>query len=326
MKIIITLLCITLLVGCTSFKHSIFDLGVGVERSLSDLEHKVITINGYEWAYLESQDIGDKPVVVLLHGFAAEKDNWTRMARFLDDFHVIAPDLPGHGETTYLKDEFYGYDQQSLRLADFIDALGVKHFHLVGNSMGGAIAALYAYRHPERVTTLSLIDAVGFYGEHPSELQQLIAQNKPNPLIVRNQEDMSRLMSFAMEQVPFLPWPAMDVLADRAMAREQANDQIFEHIYQEAEAARYSGGFDYVFEKLTMPTYVIWGEEDRVLHVSSVDQFLEHTPKIQTDVLPNVGHAPMLEVPEVTAQLLRDFWRMNSSTKLIVNSPMLEKL
>jgi abhydrolase domain-containing protein 6 len=324
MKIIITLLFAAILAGCTSIKHSLFDMGVSVERSLSDLERKQVEVNGYQWVYLESEEASNKPVVILLHGFAAEKDNWTRMARFLDGFHVIAPDLPGHGETTYLKDDFYGFDQQSLRLADFISALGLTQFHLVGNSMGGAIAALYAYRHPNHVTTLSLIDAVGFYGDEPSELQLLVEQNKPNPLIVRTPQDMSRLMSFAMEQVPFLPWPATDVLADRAMAREQANDKIFEHIYQESESARYSGGFKHIFEKLSMPTYVLWGEEDRVLHVSSVDKFLEHTPKIQTDILPNVGHAPMLEVPEITAELLQAFWRLNDSSAQMVNHALPE--
>ncbi|MAA71380.1 MAG: alpha/beta hydrolase [Bermanella sp.] len=325
MKIIISLLLAVTLIGCTSIKHSLFDFGVGVERSLSDLERKQLNVGGYQWVYLESQDsVQDKPVVILLHGFAAEKDNWTRMARFLEGYHIIAPDLPGHGETTYLKDDFYGFDQQSLRLAEFINALGLTQFHLVGNSMGGAIAALYAYRHPGFVSTLSLIDAVGFYGEEPSELQRLIEQNKPNPLIVRSPEDMSRLMSFAMEQVPFLPWPATDVLADRAMAREQANDQIFNHIYKESESARYSGGFTHIFEKLAMPTYVLWGEQDRVLHVSSVDKFLEHTPKIQTDILPNVGHAPMLEVPEITAGLLQSFWVLSESASQVANHALPE--
>lgn len=309
MKIIITLLCVLSVSACTTMKHSLFEMGVGVERSLSDLDKKAVQVNDYNWVYLESSDNHDKPVVVLLHGFAAEKDNWTRMARFLDEYHVIAPDLPGHGETTFIQDDFYGFDQQSLRLAEFINALGLTKFHLVGNSMGGGIAALYAYRHPSKVVSLSLIDAVGFYGDEPSELQRIIDAKEPNPLIVRSEEDMTRLMHFAMEQVPFLPWPATDVLADRAMAREHANDHIFQHIYQEAETARYSGGFKHVFQKLAMPTYVVWGEEDRVLHVSSVDKFFEFTPRVQVDVLPNVGHAPMLEVPEITANLLDAFWQ-----------------
>ena len=323
MKIITSILTLILLAGCTSIKHSLFDMGVDIERSRSDLERKSISVDNFSWVYLESEEQSDKPVALLLHGFAAEKDNWTRMARFLEDYHVIIPDLPGHGETTFIAGELYGFDKQSLRLAKFIDALGLKQFHLVGNSMGGGIAALYAYRHPHKVLTLSLVDAVGFYGKEPSKLEKLIEANQPNPLIVRSKADMERLMNFAMEQVPFMPWPATDVLADRAMEREQANDQIFKQIYQEAEMAKHAGGFRHIFQKLPMPTYVIWGEEDRVLDVSSVDEFFKYTPNVQVDILPQVGHAPMLEVPEQTAALLKGFWRLNSEVEqqVVINQP-----
>jgi len=323
MKIITSILTLILLAGCTSIKHSLFDMGVDIERSRSDLERKSISVDNFSWVYLESEEQSNKPVALLLHGFAAEKDNWTRMARFLEDYHVIIPDLPGHGETTFIAGELYGFDKQSLRLAKFIDALGLKQFHLVGNSMGGGIAALYAYRHPHKVLTLSLVDAVGFYGKEPSKLEKLIEANQPNPLIVRSKADMERLMNFAMEQVPFMPWPATDVLADRAMEREQANDQIFKQIYQEAEMAKHAGGFRHIFQKLPMPTYVIWGEEDRVLDVSSVDEFFKYTPNVQVDILPQVGHAPMLEVPEQTAALLKGFWRLNSEVEqqVVINQP-----
>ena len=323
MKIITSILTLILLAGCTSIKHSLFDMGVDIERSRSDLERKSISVDNFSWVYLESEEQSNKPVALLLHGFAAEKDNWTRMARFLEDCHVIIPDLPGHGETTFIAGELYGFDKQSLRLAKFIDALGLKQFHLVGNSMGGGIAALYAYRHPHKVLTLSLVDAVGFYGKEPSKLEKLIEANQPNPLIVRSKADMERLMNFAMEQVPFMPWPATDVLADRAMEREQANDQIFKQIYQEAEMAKHAGGFRHIFQKLPMPTYVIWGEEDRVLDVSSVDEFFKYTPNVQVDILPQVGHAPMLEVPEQTAALLKGFWRLNSEVEqqVVINQP-----
>ncbi|GAA6135640.1 alpha/beta fold hydrolase [Oceaniserpentilla sp. 4NH20-0058] len=316
MKIIISILAFIILSGCTSLKHSLFDMGVGIERSRSDLEQKSIIIDNFEWAYLESTEQTNKPVVVLLHGFGADKDNWTRMAGFLSNFHIIAPDLPGHGDTPFIEGEQYGFDKQSLRLAKFLNELGLKRFHLVGNSMGGGIAVLYAHRHPEQVATLSLVDAVGFYGDQPSKLEQIIEANGPNPLIVRSKADMERLMGFTMEQVPDLPWPATEVLADRAMAREQANDKIFKQLNQEIDVTHNAGGFRYAFEKLTMPTYVLWGEEDRVLDVSSVDKFLQYTPNVQVDILPKVGHAPMLEVPEKTADLLKDFWRLSNVTSL----------
>jgi len=308
MKTLPLLMLSLLLSACTTIENNLFEMGLSVERSLSNFEKKHIQLSDHDWVYLEANADQGLPTVVLLHGFAAEKDNWTRMVRHLENYHVIAPDLPGHGESTYDGNAFYGFDKQSLRVAEFINALGLQQFHIAGNSMGGAIAALYSYRHPKNVLSLTLIDAVGFYGDTPSELQIILENKQKNPLIVRSREDMDILMGFAMHNVPFIPWPGEKVLARRAMKRQGANDQIFNHIYQESEAARYTDGFTNIFSKLNIPTYVVWGEKDRVLHVSSVDKFFHYMPNIQVDVLPEVGHAPMLEVPEKTADLLNDFW------------------
>jgi len=315
MKLLKTIVLLSFLSGCASFENSVFELGLSAERAMAGFDKHQIQLSDHNWTYLEAGNPLD-PTVVLLHGFAADKDNWTRMVQKLEGFHVIAPDLPGHGDSSFDDSQHYGFDKQSLRLAEFVDALGLTRFHLVGNSMGGGIAGLYAYRHPGKVLSLALLDAAGFYGDQPSELQLLIENKQKNPLIVRSPQDMEVLMSFAMEQVPFLPWPATNVLARRAMAKEPANDHIFKNMMQEVEAAKYSGGFTNIFSKLTLPSFVLWGEKDRVIHVSSVDKFLEHMPNVQTDVLPNVGHAPMLEVPELTARLLVEFWQQSSQVSL----------
>jgi len=315
MNLLKTIVLLSFLSGCASIENSVFELGLSAERAMAGFDKQQIQLSDHNWTYLEAGNPSD-PTVVLLHGFAADKDNWTRMVQKLEGFHVIAPDLPGHGDSSFDNNQHYGFDKQSLRLAEFVDALGLTRFHLVGNSMGGGIAGLYAYRHPGKVLSLALLDAAGFYGDQPSELQLLIESNQKNPLIVRSPQDMEVLMNFAMEQVPFLPWPATNVLARRAMAKEPANDHIFKNMMQEVEAAKYSGGFTHIFSKLTLPSFVIWGEQDRVIHVSSVDKFLEHMPNVQTEVLPNVGHAPMLEVPELTAKLLVEFWQQSSQVSL----------
>lgn len=310
MKIIkITLLSLlVLLQACATVENSLFDVGLAVERSLSDLDKRDVTIGGQTWVYLEANADEGKPTVVLLHGFAAEKDNWVRMVRSMDDYHVIIPDLPGHGESSFSQDDYYGFDRQSLRLAEFIDALGLTRFHLVGNSMGGGIAALYTYRHQSHVLSLTLMDAVGFYGSEASDVEKVLEANQENPLIVRSREGFDTLIEYAMNQPPFMPWPAANVLARRAIERQHKNDHIFDHIFKEAQAAKYAGGFKHIFEKINVPSYVIWGDQDRVLHVSSVESFFMHMPNVQVDVLPQVGHAPMLEKPEMSASMVMEFW------------------
>lgn len=283
------------------------------------MDKKEVLVNGEPWVYLEANSDEGKPVVLMLHGFAAEKDNWVRMARGLDGYHVIAPDLPGHGESTYDTNAYYGFDKQSLRLAEFVQALGLKRFHIIGNSMGGGIAGLYTYRNPAKVISLGLLDAVGFYGNESSDVEKILEKNQGNPLIVRDREGFDTLIEYAMHQPPFMPWPAKSVLARRAIARQGANDQVFEHIYKEAQSAKYSGGFKHIFEKIETPTYVVWGDQDRVLHVSSSEQFFKHMPNVQVDVLPQIGHAPMLEVPELTARMFDEFWLSLKSTEVASN-------
>ena len=307
-KLLVISLAFGFLSGCASIENGIFTAGLAVERTLAGFSEKEIQLSDHDWHYLESGD-PSQPTVILVHGFGADKDNWVRMTRGLEDFHVIAPDLPGHGESSFDGNLFYGFDVQSRRLAEFIDALKLSRFHLVGNSMGGAVAALYAYRHPQKVSSLSLIDAVGFYGSEDSVLQRRLAKNLSNPLIVRNEDAYENFLDFVLEDQPFLPWPAKRVLGRKAAQRENKNDHIFEHIYQEIEAARYAGGFGHIFSKLLMPVLIIWGEEDKVLHVSSVEKFFDYIPNSEVEVLPGIGHAPMIECPKLTAFLLQDFWR-----------------
>ncbi|WP_396587513.1 alpha/beta fold hydrolase [Bermanella sp. R86510] len=312
MKTIIKTLLFSSFIGlsaCASIENTLFDFAIGVERSFAGFEEKSIELEEHKWVYLEANANQGKQTVLLLHGFATEKDNWTRMAKSLDDYHVVAPDLPGHGESSFNKNLFYGFDVQSLRLARFVDDLGLEDFHIVGNSMGGGIAALYAYRNKHKVKTITLIDAVGFYGSEPSDLETILANGGDNPLIVESLDDFDRLIEYAMHKPPFMPWPAKPVLTRKAIERQAANEHIFEHIHKEAEAARYAGGFKHVFEQLTMPGLVVWGDQDRVLDVSSVEQFYLNMPNVEVNVFPQIGHAPMLEVPSLTAKVLIDFWQ-----------------
>ncbi len=83
-----------------AYKHEIFAGAMAFEASLSELTEKTTQISVGEISYLENQHAGNKPTVLLIHGFAAYKENWLRFARaFKDDFHVVIIDLPAHGKS-----------------------------------------------------------------------------------------------------------------------------------------------------------------------------------------------------------------------------------
>ena len=105
------------------FPGTVFNLLVKAERSAGGLKQHRIDVQGRHFAYLEG---GTGDVVVLLHGFGANKDNWTRMARYLTPhFRVIAPDLTGFGESSPDPGDDYSINVQARRVNDFVRALGI---------------------------------------------------------------------------------------------------------------------------------------------------------------------------------------------------------
>src|SRR5258708_28518278 len=113
-------------------------------------------------------DVGNGEPVVLLHGYNHHAEAWIRNIGPLAaaGWRVIALDLPGFGRSgvpamRYSLPGYAGF------LVDFLDTLGVGSAHLVGSSMGGAIALRMAVDHPDRVPTVTGVDAAGFFTSVP---------------------------------------------------------------------------------------------------------------------------------------------------------------
>jgi pimeloyl-ACP methyl ester carboxylesterase len=102
------------------------------------------------------------PAVVLVHGGRDHARNWDWVARELRrDYHVIAPDLRGHGDSEWALGGMYAVADFVLDIANLIDALGAKEVFLVGHSLGGAISLMYTGIYPERVKKLVAIEGLG---------------------------------------------------------------------------------------------------------------------------------------------------------------------
>lgn len=102
------------------------------------------------------------PTVVLVHGGRDHARNWDWVARDLRrDFHVIAPDLRGHGDSQWAIGGMYAVADFVLDIANLIEAIGDHEIFLVGHSLGGAISLMYAGIYPERVRKLVAIEGLG---------------------------------------------------------------------------------------------------------------------------------------------------------------------
>lgn len=288
------------LTGCS--RQDFYETAMAYERNAAGLVEARIEVDGRQIAYLHNETPRDGDTLVLLHGFAANKENWLRMAAHLtDSYNVYAIDLPGHGESDQDLDRDYSIEAQVGYVNQILDALDLGRIHMVGNSMGGAITALYAATYPDRVITATLLDPAGVF-QYDSELVSLVLDGK-NPLIVSEPGDFERLVDFALEQKPFVPWPIYSVMEDRALARQEINQRIFLQIRDSG----YQPAFRDALSAITSPVLIVWGKQDRVIDYRNADVFAEHIDRSRKVLLDNVGHAPMIEVPDETAELVTDW-------------------
>jgi 4,5:9,10-diseco-3-hydroxy-5,9,17-trioxoandrosta-1(10),2-diene-4-oate hydrolase len=130
-----------------------------LDHVVKDIPGRVIDVNGRSVHVVEQ---GTGPVVLLVHGFAASTFDWEEavLPRLATHYRTIALDLFGMGFSERDNCFRYGFDLWAKQIGDTLDALGIDRVVLVGHSLGGAAATLFAAGHPERVERLILISTL----------------------------------------------------------------------------------------------------------------------------------------------------------------------
>jgi pimeloyl-ACP methyl ester carboxylesterase len=295
--------------ACDSLGPALKDRAYAMERQRAGLVRKELTLaDGTRMVWLEG---GSGAPLVLVHGFGADKDNFTRVARFLTPhYRVIVPDLVGFGESAHRDDVDYRYAAQAERLRAFVQALGLSRIDLGGNSMGGGIAMSYAAQHPQEVASLWLIDCAGIAGAPTSELAKILTTTGENPLMITKESDFPAFLNFVMSDPPYIPGSVMDVLARERIANQALERQVFRQIATDSVSASVRG--------LATPSLVMWGDEDRALSVGTVPVLKTLLPNAQAVVMAHVGHAPMIERPRESAE---DYLRFRAGLPAAVAAP-----
>jgi abhydrolase domain-containing protein 6 len=293
------LLSVALLVaGLTAFyllfPAEVARLGRAAERSAAGLQQHTLELPTMQIQYLEG---GAGDPLLLIHGFGADKDHWTRVARHLTPhFRVIAIDLPGFGESSKPDAWRYRIQDQVERVHAIAQALELRRPHLGGSSMGGNIAASYAARYPTEVASLWLVAPGGVVTAEPSEMMQRVDAGEPVPLLARTPAEFESILEFVFADPPYLPSAFRKTLAARAADNYRLHSRIFVEIRQE------SIPLENLVNGLGTPTRVLWGEQDRVLHVSGAQVLARLMPNASVTLMPGVGHLPMIERPKASAE------------------------
>jgi pimeloyl-ACP methyl ester carboxylesterase len=242
----------------------------------------------------------DAPTLVLIHGtsdsFLAWRDILDQLAR---SYRVVVYDQPGHGLTGPHPLRDYTFVGMKLGLDAVMNATGTTEAVLIGNSMGGWVAWRMALAEPEKVRGLVLLDPSGApVDEEPegnlgfSVMRSGLGRAAARKITPRGVIEASIEQTVADETV------VTDEMIDRFhnLLRFPGNRQAMTDLVM-TEREDLSGRLS----EIAQPTLVIWGSEDRLIPAAAGGVFEERMPNAELIVYEGVGHLPMNEAPERTA-------------------------
>lgn len=286
-----------LLIECSGSK--IYTWMLGYERGKAELVVKTIDLSEGKIEYMTNTIVPQKQTILMIHGFGGDKDNWTFFAKYLSrDYNLIVLDLPGFGKSFNDISLNYKIETQAQRVNEFLQKLNINKVHLIGHSMGGAISLRFSFQYPDRLLSLTVVNAGGAHAAE-SEMDELLKKGE-NPLLVRSYEDYKRLLSFAMEKQPYVPDAVIKSMADEKIPRFKLEQKIFNEIFHFMDQIP-------ILPEIHAPTLIIWGENDRIIHKESAKLINQKIEGSKLSIIPGLGHSPMIEDPEGTSKIYLNF-------------------
>jgi pimeloyl-ACP methyl ester carboxylesterase len=252
-------------------------------------------------------EVGTGPPLLFVHGLSGCWQNWLEnIPHFARTHRVIAADLPGFGASEMPREEISipGYARF---LEEVCDQLSIDAAAVVGNSMGGYVAAELAIASPQRVERLMLVSAAGITAEHLHRDSVMTGARVVGAVATRaaaQHEWFSRrpgLRRVALSFVVHHPERLSAPLAHELMQGSgkpgflPALEALMHHRISER------------LPQIACPTFIVWGERDRVIPVRDANRFAELISNARVEILPDTGHVPMLERPERFNALLEQF-------------------
>lgn len=274
------------------------------QRWLAGAQVQSLSAAGHRWTYLEAgqSSTAEKPLIVLVHGFTGSKENWLPlMRRLAARYRVIAPDLPGWGESERIADADYGPSAQVERLAAFLAALKQAPAMLVGHSMGGQIVGLLAARHPEVAARIVLMSSAGVRFDE-NEFGREVQAGR-NPFEVRTRDELHRYLRIVFADPPFVPWPADEAMVRQRRANAGFEQQVLSAIGRGPEAFALQAELG----EIRAPVLLLWCRDDRVIDVSAAEIFHQGLAKSRTVLLAGCGHMPMMAQPAQVSEAFEQF-------------------
>jgi pimeloyl-ACP methyl ester carboxylesterase len=272
-------------------------------------EKKACDIDGLTLTYYDQGQHDE--VLLLVHGLGCSAFEWYKnIAVLSQSMRVIAVDLVGFGSSSRAHNFLYTPDSQAAMIIRLAQALGVSRFHVGGNSYGGLVAMYCAIRSPSTIKSIILINSAGGQAQAPLAMRlstlpglgELLTRPSLSGCRVgfaNAMFDKSRLEEVTVEK----NWQAWSVPGSKATFLKTLRGMI--HIFGFKQIAHQ--GLSDRLKLLRVRALIIWGRNDPLLGLDGAVFLKDAIANSELVILEETGHAPMLEQPQLTNELIRKF-------------------
>jgi len=251
-----------------------------------------VDVGGHRIRYFAG---GDGPPLLLIHGLGSSSEDWSLVVNELTRAHrVYAIDLLGWGGSDKPRDGDYSIAAQTELVRNFLDAIRVPRADVGGVSMGGWVALRLAALHPERVQRLVLIDSAGL--DFPTTLNE-------SSFAPTTMDEARHLLWLQSDEFTKLP----DFVVADFLRRARREGWILRASMRAMLTRR--DVMDGKLQRVTMPTLIVWGANDRLAPPALAARFHQQLPQSRVVMVPGCGHLAAIEcratvMPVVTRFLL----------------------
>ena len=283
--------------------------GSAEETRQTAIRHASVTVSGYDLHYDIS---GHGPItIIFLHGLFADKSHFTALAGCLDEhvYTCMAPDLPCYGQSRTYPLRYAALDLQIEALHDFIGKHSLKRVHLAGSSLGGMLALAYARRYPDRTASLCLIGAPAGLFPWSADMTKKF-NSGGNPFIPQNGDEYRFEMKCLFAAPPSIP----DEYVNKAVSDYKDNLARYAAIFNIVSISMYN------FSTTPMtgyrcPIIMMLGKEERIFNTADIGKVPLKIPSAEYILIPDAGHLPMLERPDILADRYGKFLKKMNVSK-----------
>ena len=291
---------------------------------MADVTFDEIALHGSLVRYASAGASSGGPVIVLVHGMASRASQWEPVMAILgEQFHVIAPDLLGHGGSAKPRGD-YSLGAHACGIRDLLAALGHDRVTLIGHSLGGGIAMQFFFQFPERVERLALVSSGGLGPEVSLWLRAAALPGAEYVLPVIAGSWVRSAGSYTgglLNRLGVKVSPGLsESLVGYATLGDAATREAFVHTVRSVVDVRGQrvDARDRLHLAAQLPMLIVWGEKDSIIPAAHGTALAAQNPAARLELFALSGHFPHLTEPDRLAAVVTDWI---APTKATGNDP-----